>query len=257
MVSKPNHPLKAFTLIELLVVVAIIAVLVALLLPGLSMARRSAQGVACAANLHQIGMAFSYYADEYNKKLPLPVWVDKYNPNTIRIPWDTKLEGYLKTPLRFPPSATDKKCIFVCPSDNIPRFSAISDHPDWVVPRSYGMLGWKYDGWAYAYSDPDCKWFSTNDFSFPSQQFIVTEWPNPWNIRGPDWPGYKISLEMWEYGYEHLDIHQNPGHPVVEMAPKKVGGYHGPGMINYLFVDNHVERLDMDEAGKDIHWRPQ
>jgi len=119
------------------------------------------------------------------------------------------------------------------------------------------MLGWKYDGWAYAYSDKDLKWFSLNDFSLPSQQFLATEWHNPWNVRGPDWPGCKISRELWEFGYEHLDVNQYPGHPVVETAPKKVGGYHGPGAVNYLFIDGHAERLTMGPAGNEVHWKPQ
>jgi prepilin-type N-terminal cleavage/methylation domain-containing protein/prepilin-type processing-associated H-X9-DG protein len=250
MLDKSTRPAKAFTLIELLVVVAIIAVLVAMLLPALSVARRSAQGVACSSNLHQIGTAFSYYADEFNGFFPIPVQVDQRG----RFPWDTKLEGYLKTPLQFPPSEAEKKCVFVCPSDLIPRFSAISGHPDWVVPRSYGMLGWKYDSWVWAYAN---QYFLVNSFSLPSQQFLTTEWPNPYNIRGPDWPGYIISRELWEKGFENAGPFAQQGRIWEDMSPVKAGGYHGPGMINYLFVDGHVERLAMDQAGNDIHWKPQ
>ncbi len=53
-----------FTLIELLVVVAIIAVLVAILLPALSRARKSSQKIACAANLHQLGYATTMYLQD-------------------------------------------------------------------------------------------------------------------------------------------------------------------------------------------------
>jgi prepilin-type N-terminal cleavage/methylation domain-containing protein len=55
---------KSFTLIELLVVVAIIAVLVSILLPGLNKAREAARRTRCMANQRQIGMAFHSYAQD-------------------------------------------------------------------------------------------------------------------------------------------------------------------------------------------------
>jgi prepilin-type N-terminal cleavage/methylation domain-containing protein/prepilin-type processing-associated H-X9-DG protein len=57
---------QSFTLIELLVVVAIIAVLVAMLLPALNTARRQGQSVVCQTNLRQLGMIFRFYAEDHN-----------------------------------------------------------------------------------------------------------------------------------------------------------------------------------------------
>ena len=61
---------RAFTLIELLVVVAIIGMLIAILLPSLSMVRAHAREMICAGNLREVGMAVAFYCDVYEGVIP-------------------------------------------------------------------------------------------------------------------------------------------------------------------------------------------
>ncbi|QNN21670.1 type II secretion system protein [Planctomycetales bacterium ZRK34] len=68
----------AFTLIELLVVVAIIAMLIAILLPSLAKARQTAKEVTCGVDIRTLVQVCSIYAHDYKGHLPR----FQYNPDS-------------------------------------------------------------------------------------------------------------------------------------------------------------------------------
>lgn len=78
-----------FTLVELLVVVAIIALLLAILLPSLRKAQEAARQVRCAANQRQLLMAEGFYADDNrNRFTRFWGWDDQ-------VWWHRRIQRYL------------------------------------------------------------------------------------------------------------------------------------------------------------------
>jgi type II secretory pathway pseudopilin PulG len=66
----------AFTLIDILVSLTVIALLIGIMLPSISMVRESARKVICSSDMRQIGLGMNLYAEDNKSMLPSSVFLD-------------------------------------------------------------------------------------------------------------------------------------------------------------------------------------
>ncbi|HEY3245137.1 MAG TPA: prepilin-type N-terminal cleavage/methylation domain-containing protein [Phycisphaerae bacterium] len=174
-ITDPNRN-RAFTLIELLVVVAIIALLIAILLPSLKAAREQARTTVCLANLRSMGQGVSYYLQAHNGTLPGPLHPPIFratasnDPNdawgpmnpTTELPWFllyrlapyfSKTDDYLDYVDRVATCPTAK---FRIPDERfIPGYAVPGEgvNPSYMRPYNYLINSWVntepkfYFGW--------------------------------------------------------------------------------------------------------------
>ena len=103
---------RGFSLVELLTVIGIIGILMGLLIPALSGARRAAQTVQCASNLRQLLTGLTNYAVEGRGNYP-------GNVGAINMYWYNRdaIGKYVKVPYEMSNSEQCINGIFVCPAD--------------------------------------------------------------------------------------------------------------------------------------------
>jgi prepilin-type N-terminal cleavage/methylation domain-containing protein/prepilin-type processing-associated H-X9-DG protein len=92
-IKRKDH---GFTLIELLVVIAIIALLMGILMPVLSAARKQAWGVTCQSNLRSVGFAANLFAQDHDYKVPRAGDIKILNPQAESSRWHNAFLKYLE-----------------------------------------------------------------------------------------------------------------------------------------------------------------
>lgn len=222
---------RNFTLIELLVVIAIIAILAALLLPSLNLARAKAQGIACISQLKQQGTGFVYYQDDYQGYWPRFVYSSS-DPLASALnwaAWDQFIAEYLGYKNAFPfawgttghggqPIPYQPK-VFICPSNHSKG------------TRSYIINGRGYVENAYWNSQNGLSGFKNLKINKPSEKIAVNEWQPARLHTYTNYPN-TLQKDQWTASvntFNYYDV------------------YHGNNN-NTLFCDGHVEGVQVPAA---------
>jgi prepilin-type N-terminal cleavage/methylation domain-containing protein len=235
---------KSFTLIELLVVVAIIAVLVAILLPALSAARETAKIAGCLNNQRQIGLAIMQYVNEHNG------WMVPYAENDGGEPpakplWYERLgnEGVLKYDYK-------TKSVLQCPAD--PREYTIYFNTAERGQRAYycSYSANRYAMGSIAPQIPEWKLHKLDNYGISPGNVILTG--DRGNVGGPigpypdNWSSAYGASVFWWSGSREYNADRNMGYDwrrhsrAYRITTEAVEN----GRMVFLLGDGHAQAYD-------------
>lgn len=177
---------RAFTLVELLVVVAIIAILIAILLPGLGKARAVSRRSACLTRVRGLTQAMQMYIADFNSLLTYPAngtVPGMYNYWTLPLtPYGSSLK------LRQCPEATAANAVLSSPGTALAVWNQPS-LPTTGVLNTVQTGGIAFNGWLYHMISA----FGNNDEDATTNDQDDTMGPSP--IRNTD-PAFLYAMPL-------------------------------------------------------------
>ncbi len=232
-VSPTRRNATAFTLIELLVVVAIIALLIAMVLPSLRGAQHTGRLTLCLSRISQLGKAMMLYAADYAETPPfvgMPRAMAHPGNETIGGPQDPNEDWLVRLPGTW--SADERRNLFYQ-----------AEQRDWPaelkLPRS-GTL-FVYARFEALYRCPEFDRIRHDQKTQSAFNYARTEWGRMYRWPGrpgqPGWPGYP---EEGGYVDDTLGPQGDWAGPIVRLSEP-----HSPGHLAMLVDeqwDRHVAR---------------
>jgi prepilin-type N-terminal cleavage/methylation domain-containing protein len=227
---------KGFTLIELLVVVAIIALLMAILMPALQRVKSQAAAVACRSNLKQMGLVVAMYTEDFEGKFHQEV-----GPDGPANSWVYAMRPYY----------SHEPEIRNCPRVNKFYSDGVTgpfvgwgvygegDYatPDWAVKGDYGSYGWNW--WLCdQFQAPDAEKYWKNINTIPGSRneipmFVDAQWVDALPLPTDSPPNGYFTLIDRSMGSFCIDRHH--------------------GTVNGVFTDFSVRPIGLKELWE-LRW---
>lgn len=237
---------NGFTLIELLVVIAIIGLLLAVLMPALTLAKELGRRIVCCNNLRTMGLANTLYAQEHEG------WYVPCMDRTLgqdRSDWYYWPENQdFRTLIGFKEMQSDNEGWhspkeYQCPSDLVSRKTMIDEENGW---NNYLSYGYNITDWYHPNSD----WFAMKHTGHkdtfiknPSGKMIWGE-SNDWWFW---WSGADYTIGWDILGHDTISPYQNAGCAGPTMYRHNDGA-------SFNFYDGHVEYMKKEKVWIEENW---
>lgn len=212
---------RGLTLIELLVVITILAILLALLFPALSLMRGQGNLSACTANLRQIGVAAMAWSAENDGKI-VPVYIPgEGNAASLRN-WTGQLAPYFGRTSNEDFISAEEMPAYICP----------------VNPERFGYgYNYAYLSWIMSSKQIE-KWARYQSIKSPAETVMMVT-----NRNAKDDSGTFLSWRAYV---------RPPSVSIEDYAPAFI---HPGKRANVLWVDGHVSLMTQAELmTDDTYW---